>query len=139
MPDELETFINNPELRPDFIAVDLKTTPAKYAQVICPAFSKFHGNSEHFEHVVERTAKLVATYPADQREWRTVLVPTLVKKEDIDAMAKILPKDASWQFAEFQSKNCLDPTYNGMLPYTDSETAELIEYAKKLIPGANLR
>ena len=139
LPDELETFINDPELRPDFIAMDLKTTPARYAQTMCPSFSKYHGNSEHFENVVTRTAKLVASYPADHREWRTVLVPPLVKKEDLKAMAAILPQDASWQFAQFQSQNCLDPTYNGMLPYTDAEANELISYAKTLIPGAELR
>ena len=139
LPDELEAFINNPELRPDFIAMDIKTTPSRYAEVICPAFSNFHGNKEHFEHVVTRAAKLVATYPADHREWRTVLVPPLVTKADIDAMAKVLPKDASWQFAQFQNKNCIDPSYNDILPYTDSEIADLIEYAKKIIPGSNLR
>ena len=139
LPDELETFINDPELKPDFIAMDLKTTPARYAESVCPAFSKYHGNSEHFINVVTRTATLVASYPADCREWRTVLVPPLVKKEDIKAMAAILPSDASWQFAQFQSKNCLDPSYNGMLPYTDAEAAELIEYEQTLITGANLR
>ena len=139
LPDELEAFINNPELRPDFIAMDIKTAPSRYAEVICPAFSNFHGNKEHFEHVVTRAAKLVATYPADHREWRTVLVPPLVTKADIDAMAKVLPKDASWQFAQFMNKNCIDPTYNEILPYTDSEIADLIEYAKKIIPGSNLR
>ena len=139
LPDELETFINDPALRPDFIAMDLKTSPERYADTMCPSFSKYHGNSEHFKNVVSRAAALVATYPAEQREWRTVLVPTLVKKEDIKAMAELLPPDASWQFAQFQSQNCLDPSYNGMLPYTDAEANELIEYAKKIIPGANLR
>ena len=139
LPDELEAFMNNPELRPDFIAMDLKTTPSKYAQTMCPSFSKFFNNEEHFQNVVTRTAKLVASYPADKREWRTVLVPPLVKKEDITAMANILPPDASWQFAQFQNQNCIDPSYNEIYPYTDQEVADLIEYAKKIIPGSNLR
>ena len=139
LPDELETFINDPALRPDFIAMDIKTTPERYAETMCPAFSKFHNNKEHFKNVVSRTAALVATYPTDQREWRTVLVPPLVKKEDIKEMAAILPKDASWQFAQFQNKSCLDPTYNDILPYSDAEANELIEYARTFIPGANLR
>ncbi len=139
LPDELEAFINNPELKPDFIAMDIKTSPDLYADIICPVFSKFHGNKEHFENVVKRTADLVASYPADKREWRTVLVPPLVQKEDIDAMAAILPKDASWQFAQFMNQNCIDPSYNEIYPYTDQEAAALIEYAKKIIPAANLR
>ena len=139
LPDELEAFINNPELKPDFIAMDIKTAPEKYADIICPAFSKYHDNKEHFVKVLTRSAKLVAVYPADKREWRTVLVPQLVTKDDISAMASILPKDASWQFAQFQNKNCIDPSYNEILPYTDAEINELIDYAKKIIPGANLR
>ena len=109
------------------------------AQVISPAFSKYHGNSEHFEHVLKRSADIVATYPADKREWRTVLVPPLVQKSDIEAMSTILPKDASWQFAQFMNQNCIDPSYNEMYPYTDEEANQIIEYAKSIIPGSNLR
>ena len=54
-------------------------------------------------------------------------------------MSKLLPKDASWQFAQFMNKNCLDPAYNDIYPYTDSEAGELIDYAKRLIEGAALR
>ncbi len=139
LPDELEAFINNPELRPDFIAMDIKTSPPRYAEVICPAFSNYHGNSEHFEHVLKRSADLVASYPPDQREWRTVLVPPLVQKEDIQQMSTLLPKDASWQFAQFMNQNCIDPSYNEIYPYSDAEAKEIIEYAKTIIPSANLR
>ena len=139
LPDELEAFLDNPELRPDFIAMDIKTSPDRYASLICPSFSNYHGNTEHFVNVLTRSAKLVASYPSDKREWRTVLVPPLVQKSDIDAMAAVLPKDASWQFAQFMNQNCIDPSYNEIYPYTDTEAADLIEYAKKIIPGANLR
>ena len=139
LPDELEAFINDPELRPDFIAMDIKTSPERYSEVICPTFSNYHGNKEHFINVLERSAKLVASYPSDKREWRTVLVPPLVNKEDIQNMSSILPNDASWQFAQFQNQNCIDPSYNEITPYTDAEINELISYAKKIIPGANLR
>ena len=139
LPDELEAFINNPELRPDFIAMDIKTSPDRYAEVMCPAFSKFHGNKEHFEKVVKRSADLVASYPADKREWRTVLVPPLVQEEDIKNMASILPQDASWQFAQFMNQNCIDPAYNEIYPYSDSEVKEIIEYAKTFIQKSELR
>jgi pyruvate formate lyase activating enzyme len=139
LPDELEAFINNPELRPDFIAMDIKTAPSRYAEVICPAFSKYHGKTEHFEHVLKRSATLVASYPPENREWRTVLVPPLVQKSDIEAMATILPKDASWQFAQFMNQNCIDPSYNEIYPYTDQEAQELIQYAQPFIKNSELR
>ena len=88
---------------------------------------------------LKESAALVAAYPADCREWRTVLVPGLVTKEDISEIAKLLPEDASWQFAQFMNKNCLDPSYNDIYPYTDAEANELIEYAQTFIKGAALR
>ena len=139
LPDELEAFINNPELRPDFIALDIKTAPSRYAEVICPACSKYHGKAEHFEHLLKRSATLVASYPPENREWRTVLVPPLVQKSDIEAMSTILPKDASWQFAQFMNQNCIDPSYNEIYPYTDQEAQELIEYAASFIKKSELR
>lgn len=139
LPDELQAFLDNPELRPDFIAMDIKTSPERYASLICNKQSKFYNNTEHFIKLVTRSAKLVASLPADCREYRTVLVPPLVTKFDILAMSSILPKDASWQFAQFRNENCLDPTYNEIYPYSDNEAAQLIEFAKSLIPGAILR
>ncbi|MCR4949175.1 MAG: anaerobic ribonucleoside-triphosphate reductase activating protein [Treponema sp.] len=139
LPEKLRALIENPELRPDFIAMDIKTTPARYATLICGNKSPFFNKSDYFEKVLGESAELVASYPADCREWRTVLVPGLVTKEDIAEMAKLLPQDASWQFAQFMNKNCLDPAYNEIYPYTDQEAAELIDYAKTFINGSNLR
>lgn len=139
LPDELEAFINNSELQPDFIAMDIKTSPDRYAETLCSKKSVFFGNKEHFENLVKRTVALVAQYPADQREYRTVLVPGLITKEDIKKIAGILPRDASWQFAQFRNENCLDSSYNELYPYTDTEALELVAYAKSFIPKAELR
>ena len=139
LPEKLRALIEDDKLRPDFIAMDIKTSPSRYSTLICGEASILYGKSDFFEKVLKESAELVAAYPADCREWRTVLVPGLVTKEDIEQMAKLLPKDASWQFAQFMNKNCLDPSYNDIYPYTDQEAAELIDYAKQLIEGANLR
>ena len=139
LPEKLRALIENPELHPDFIAMDIKTSPTRYSTLICGENSSFYNNSDYFEKILKESAELVATYPSDCREWRTVLVPGLVTKEDIAEMAKLLPQDASWQFAQFMNKNCLDPSYNEIYPYTDQEAAELIDYAKTLIKNANLR
>ena len=139
LPFELEAILENPELKPDFIAMDIKTTPLRYADLICPAVSKFFGKKEYWANLLIQSAKILSKLEADKREFRTVLVPELVTQDDIKAMAEILPKDASWQFAQFMNKNCLDPAYNEITPYTDEEIREIITYAKSLIPGAELR
>lgn len=139
LPEKLRNLIENPELHPDFIAMDIKTSPSRYSTLICGNKSPFYGKTEYFEKVLVESSELVASYPPDSREWRTVLVPGLVTKEDISAMSKLLPQDASWQFAQFMNQNCLDPSYNDIYPYTDQEAAELIDYAKTMIIGSALR
>ena len=100
----------------------------------------FSGNTKAaLADALKESAKIVASMPPESREFRTVLVPTLIQKEDIKNIAEILPKDASWQFAQFRNENCLDPSYNELSPYTDAEIKELIDYAKSFIPGAELR
>lgn len=139
LPEKLKHLMEDEALRPDFIAMDIKTSPARYSTLICGENSAFFGNNDYFQKVLCESAELVTAYPADSREWRTVLVPGLVTKEDIAAMAELLPQDASWQFAQFLNQNCLDPSYNDIYPYSDTEATELIDYAKTLIPGASLR
>ena len=139
LPEKLRALIDSPELRPDFIAMDIKTTPSRYSTLICGGASPLYGKSDFFEKVLKESADLVAAYPADCREWRTVLVPGLVTKDDIAEMSKLLPQDASWQFAEFRNGNCLDPSYNEISPYTDAEVKELIDFAKEFVEGASLR
>ncbi len=138
LPDRLETLINDENLRPDFIAMDIKTSPDRYAETMLPV--SIPSEKKIMADALTRSAKLIAeNYPALNREYRTVLVPGLVTKEDIKNIAEILPKDASWQFAGFRNKNCLNPEYNKIVPYLDRDLSELVEYAKTLIPCAALR
>jgi len=139
LPDKLRDLINNSELRPDFIAMDIKTSPEKYARLMCKSNSVFYDKTDFFEKTLSESIKLISDYAAEQREWRTVLVPGLVEKEDIQHISEFLPQDASWQFANFANGQCLDSSYNDLTPYTDAETKNLIEYAKTFIPKATLR
>lgn len=139
LPSELEFFISNPELHPDFIAMDIKTSPYKYASMLCNPASKFFCKDEYFEKVLKKSIELISNYPADQREFRTVLVPLLLQKEDIETIGKMIPEDSSWQFAQFRNENCLNPDYNKINPYSDKEIKELIDFAKSFVKGAELR
>ena len=138
LPDRLETLINDENLRPDFIAMDIKTSPDRYAETMLPV--SIPSEKKIMADALTRSAKLIAeNYSTSNREYRTVLVPGLVTKEDIKSIAEILPEDASWQFAGFRNKNCLNPEYNKIVPYLDRDLSELVEYAKTLIPCAALR
>lgn len=134
LPDRLRTLMENPATAPNFIAMDIKTAPDRYT-ILKP-------HPDDIPDIAQRlaeSARLIATLPDDRREWRTVLVPPLVGKSDIAAMAALLPADANWQFAPFRNDHCLDAQYDTIVPYTDAQTDDLIAYAQSLIAGAALR
>lgn len=154
LPDQLQELLADKAVRPDFIAMDIKTAPARYEKELAPHLQKkqytdpvppvpFYGDfaekTETYAERLIRSVKLIATYPADSREFRTVLVPGLVAENDIREIASILPPDASWQFAQFRNENCIDTSYNDITPYLDAKLAELVTVAKKIIHGAVLR
>lgn len=139
LPQKLEELLSDSKLKPDFVAMDIKTSPARYSRELCRPLSKYFGNDNYFIESLTESIKLLSNLPADSREFRTVLVPPLIQKEDIYNIAQLLPKDASWQFAQFRNQNCLNPEFNKISPYLDSEIKELIDFAKSMIPGAALR
>lgn len=137
LPLILQELINNSELCPDFIAMDVKTSLEK-TSILVP-FANDESQIGVVASNIKQSIKILSNLPPEKREFRTVLVPPLVSKDDIAKIAKLLPKDASWQFAQFRNENCLDENYNNIYPYTDKEANELVECAKTLIVGANLR
>ena len=137
LPDRIESLIKDPELKPDFIAMDIKTSPLRYWETMTGR--PLPSEKEIMAEAIKRTAEVVSSLPAKNREFRTVLVPGLITKNDILEISKILPKDASWQFAQFRNENCLNPSYNEIPPYIDQVINELLDYAKTLIPGSELR
>ena len=143
LPDELNALIENDTMRPDFIAMDIKTSPSRYGELLGSLKTQDKSAAvkiaEDFFSRIEKTARLTSSLPPSSREWRTVLVPTLVTKRDIREMAALLPSDASWRFAQFRNENCIDPAYNDIAPYSDAEAASLVAYAKTFIKDSELR
>lgn len=136
MFEKLERILLDPELCPDFIALDIKTSPSNYA-VLGGAHSPAGIMSA--QNKLLRAIEIVSALPAEKREFRTVLVPPLVTKTDIDSIAQYLPPDAAWYFANFRAENCLNPSYNEIRAYTDEQVRELITYAKTKIADSSLR
>lgn len=137
LPQELQKYLNNSELQPDFIAMDIKTSPSKYGKLLLPDSKT--DNSALLEKNIISSIKILSALPQDSCEFRTVLVPGIVAKDDIECIGKLLPEDASWQFAQFMAENCLNPSFNELTPYTDEELQELLKLAKTYIKKAELR
>lgn len=129
MPDRLEYLIKS-EACPDFIALDVKTVPERYTVL---------GSGCTGAANIRKSIQLLSQLPAEQREFRTVLVPSLVQQTDINIIASLLPQDAAWMMTNFRPGNCVDDRYNHLIPYTDIQVQDFVDYAKTLIPGSTLR
>jgi pyruvate formate lyase activating enzyme len=130
-PEELAKITGTEKFRPDFVAIDLKTAPSRYSEL---------GWEEHMASSIRCSLKLIENMDKNiRREYRTVLVPGLVTREDIPEMASLLPRDASWKFAPFRPGTCVDPDLNEQVPYTEGEMQHLVAFAQEFIPGAELR
>ncbi|HIW37347.1 MAG TPA: anaerobic ribonucleoside-triphosphate reductase activating protein [Candidatus Treponema faecavium] len=128
--DRLKRIISSAAC-PDFIALDVKTSPSRYTMLGSAA--------DTAAGAICSSIQMVSALAPAQREFRTVLVPSLIQKKDIEEIASLLPKDASWMFAPFVPGGCIDARYNDLLPYTDAQLNELVSYARRYIPGAQLR
>ncbi len=132
----LRELVLNPETKPDFIAMDIKTSPSKYHQLLNS--SNLNDNADYINEI-KSSIEILSSYPRENYEFRTVLVPELITKTEIAEIAQLLPHDSVWRLANFINKNCLEPLYNSLTPYTEDESRELEKLAKSVIPDTKIR
>ena len=136
LPEKLEELLKSPELKPDFIAMDIKTSPSKYGQLLNA--SKPEDKTDYAQKI-KHSVSLLKEFMNGHYEFRTVLVPTLIKSSDITEIGSLIPKESCWRLAEFKNENCLEPLYNSLPPHTEKEELELEKLAKSIIPDAKIR
>ena len=140
LPKRLTQLIEDERLRPDMVAIDVKTAPKKYHLLARPC-----GLAPGDEDLVAAVASSVGRLSKAARdgllavEYRTVLVPGIVDEADVLEIAALLPKDAVWRFAPFMPGSCLNPAWNQKEPYTQEEMERLVAAAREIVPGAELR
>lgn len=130
-PERLEELISDERLAPDFVALDVKTSPERYAEL--------GAEGEVLGEKISRSIKIVSALPCERREFRTVLYPPILGKREVERIARLLPNDASWFFAQFQNESCLSPEAEKIVPYTEAQAEELVSLAKRFVPNATLR
>jgi len=137
-PQKLKDLCNDPLIRPDYIAMDIKTLPNRYG-LFCPDKNRSNDFSKVYEKNIMASLSIISSFPVEAREFRTVLVPPLVDENDIEKIAEIIPQDSRWYLAQFQNQSCLDPGYCGIEPYSSEQIERLVELARKTHPLAQLR
>lgn len=149
LPSDLAFLINNKDTRPDFIAMDIKTSPKKYyllskkngGLVGCKTLQEDRAGGDDGGEcfsAIQKSIDLISQYPPECREFRTVLFPPLVDESAIFEMAAVLPSNASWRFSQFMNGDCLSQEYNDLPPYTLEQAKELVKAAQFSINGAFL-
>lgn len=146
LPERLQTVLDDPSLRPDMLAIDVKTSPARYGELETERSANNAAGSALLRSlaILAREQELEETeFPAHRKklrvEYRTVLVPGLVGEAELREIGTLLPRDADWQLAPFMPGVCLDPAWNRLAPYGPEETKRLVAVAQSRISGARFR
>ncbi|AIN94407.1 anaerobic ribonucleoside-triphosphate reductase activating protein [Treponema putidum] len=136
-PERIEEILNSSNLKPDMIALDVKTSPERYGELLA---SKTELAAERAKTALLKTIDILKSNTEKiEVEYRTVLAPPIVSEDEIKKIASLLPKNARWRLAQFVPGACLDPQWNSVEPYPLSTAQSLTAIAKSFIPNTELR
>lgn len=113
LPDRLAA------VRPDFIAMDIKTSPQKYGRL-----------GYECGDAVLKSIEWIRT-SGIPHQFRTTVVPGITETDDLDTIAA-LTAGSPWVLHNFRNGNVLDPAYRNRLPLPDTEFRELV---RRYTPG----
>ncbi len=104
--------------KPDYIAMDLKTVPEKYAL--------FLGGGKSTADLVYDSLSYLRNCGIEH-EVRTTWAPGIVDIEDIPRMAGLLKGIEKYYITGFRQGNILDSSYNSQSPPADSFLEEIVK------------
>lgn len=114
----------------DYVAMDVKNVPEKYAETI-----GMNPESFHLDQIEESMNYLKSN--AVEHEFRTTVVRELHVKEDLIQMAEWIGKDSQWYLQQFNDSGNL--IQEGFTAYSSEEMKEMLEEVRKYVPSAELR
>ena len=105
-PAMLDSLINNPSTKPDYIALDLKFSPNRYAQLLPD-----NKTGDNPAVSLEKSANLIRE-SGIEHEYRSIALPeNFFTEKDIMELAP-LTDNSPWYIRPFKGGNCLDPAWN---------------------------
>lgn len=127
MKVKLDTNGSFPEklaaLKPDYVAMDIKTAPPKYPLI------GYTGKADIVENMISSIRWIIES--GTDHEFRTTVVPGIVDVDDIRAICKLIEGAARYNLAGFRPGLTLDPEYSDKQPYHSDVLAEM----KEIIEG----
>jgi pyruvate formate lyase activating enzyme len=122
-PHILENLLQTRETSPDYIALDLKTSPERYASFAAAA------NISPADALKKSAAIICESGIA--HEFRTLALPSFTTEKDIEALAELVD-DAPWYVRAFRPGNCIDPAWDDLPPSPPEEADALAGKIKAL-------
>ncbi|MFH1285922.1 MAG: anaerobic ribonucleoside-triphosphate reductase activating protein [Candidatus Micrarchaeota archaeon] len=113
----------------DYVALDIKSSREKYAQaagavVDLPALEKS----------ISLIRELAPAY-----EFRTTAVPTLVEREDVEAIGKWLKGAERYALQQFRPQNTLDARFSKISPHSKETLEEFARIARAYFKNVEIR
>jgi pyruvate formate lyase activating enzyme len=116
-PNVLANFIQQKLI--DYVAMDIKTSINRYHEA-----AGVKANTE----AVQKSITILSGSNIPH-EFRTTCVPTLVTKDDIFSICRMLGKGEKLTLQNFRPDNTLNPAYASIKPYTIDAMNEFLEIA----------
>ncbi len=121
----------------DYVAMDIKAPPAKYARLA--------GLASLDSSRIERSVAMLRR-SAVPHEFRTTVVPGLLDAGDIEAITRWLatlgddlPSPALYVLQQFRGLRTLDPDLAKVSPYTVDTLREMASRARRWLPNVKIR
>lgn len=113
----------------DFVAMDLKTTFEKYAELVAMPI-----NIEK----IKKSLQLILNSKIDS-EFRTTIFKEHHTSEVFSEMQKVLKGAQTFALQNFQNTSVLNPVYKDYTAFSEAELEEIAESFRKVIPKVLLR
>lgn len=128
-PDLIEELLKNNLI--DYIAMDIKGPLEKYNK-ICNV--KVNINN------IKKSIKIIKDSKINY-EFRTSVIPNLIKKEDIIKIAKLLKGSKNYYMQQFrpEKNKMLDKGFEKMIPYSGESLEEIKKTVKKYFNNVEIR
>ena len=124
LPAVLQKLFCREETRPDYIALDLKLSPSRYAELL-PVNSSLADAALPPAEALIKSAALVRQ-SGIPHEFRSLALPGgFFTDDDIKALIPLV-KDSPWYFRPFRGGNCLDPAWDNLEESAGEERARVL-------------
>ena len=129
-PEMLSVLIDSGLL--DYVAMDIKNSPEKYAETIGLSVEK----TKKILEQVKKSASILMEGRVDF-EFRTTVMPELHSETDMIEIGRWLSGDEKFFLQSYREEG--DQIVGGFTPPTSEELSKLLYELKRFIPNANVR